>query len=78
MKGGVRIGIKNGAGIEQRVMAFYRANPGEELTLSDLVTKFGVGSTKSATNVVCRLKAAGLVERACVIRATALAMKGGA
>lgn len=54
--------------IADRISAFYRANPHEELTYTDLVIKFGC-SLKRARKCVYQLQEAGLIESVHVVRA---------
>lgn len=55
-------------GVDRRIAEFFAANPGEELTYSDIVLKFDT-CYRTAYNAVQRLKEAGVVEPMHVIRA---------
>ena len=60
--------IRKGSGRIQKVREFYAANPGEELTFSDLCAKFDC-NLPSARDIVRKLTRDRVLETAHVIRA---------
>lgn len=54
--------------LRAKLLAYFQANPDEELTRADIVTKFGL-SANSLDKVLQRMKEKGEIERASVWRA---------
>lgn len=59
-----------GQGLPERLVAFFHANPDEELTLSQVATKFGVSAGR-VRNVLATLTKGGVVEDVRVVRLSA-------
>ena len=62
-----RLGVRTGQALDTRIVAFFKANPHEELTLSDIVTKFGT-SRQHAGDIVRLLQMRGDLEYVTVVR----------
>lgn len=56
-----------GMGVTARLVAFFRANPGEELTCADIAAKFGC-SPETARIAVCHARKEIPLERVLVFR----------
>jgi hypothetical protein len=56
-------------GKTDRMRAFFKNNPDEELTLKDFMVKFDINSPKTADSYLARLRDEGTIERVSVVRA---------
>ena len=57
-----RYGKTRGTGAVGKARTWFEGNPGEHLTLQDMVSKFGFSSAAVARQAVYMLKHEGLVE----------------
>lgn len=60
-------GVKNGEGLDQRIIDFFEANPGEWLTYKDIMIKFGC-TRRRFFEAMKGLRQQGVIEVAVIAR----------
>lgn len=61
------MGAKVTHGARARAREWFKSNPGEYLTIPDMVSKFGFSSKRTASQTVHMLKQEGIVKSAWVM-----------